>query len=223
MPQEPSKMYQFPTPMEKIYQGDPGSPEWVEGKSRTIQYESKNMSANNVRRLCEEMEAVRRYAGWNKWPNPPAKTPGRWLERVLGVSVSEFLEAIAVFSKEDAERLSWLLPEDREKGAENIGRGGDHGNQHTGGKRCDTPFGNDHQTVSAIQRRLQRRANAGDTEAADLLRQIDAGEISTNKAAQLAGMRKEYLRIPKKDPAAAAERIRVELGEDFARQLKEAL
>ena len=214
--------YKFPTPMQKTYRGPRGSHDWVAGMSRSIQLTVQVMTLNDVRMIREDMEKIRNENGWNVWPDPPARTPRRWIEIVLGQTAEDFLAAVKVFSPEEAQRLSWIAKEDREVGAKNIDPRG--AAREGGGKRPgDTRALKDDKSVSGLQRRLQRRADSGDEQAANLLVQIDAGAISTNKAAELAGMRTKYFRIPSDDPRRAAERIIEKLGPGFADELLVAL
>ena len=57
----------------------------------------------------------------------------------------------------------------------------------------------------------------------ELHKRVLAGELSANAAALEAGFRRPSVQITDADPAAAAERIRKKLGDDFADQLKLAL
>jgi hypothetical protein len=214
--------YQFPSPATKSYSdAKKGTKEWVEARSRSLQIQADNLSENNIRLIRQTLEEIREVDGWNVWPEPPARTPSGYLKLVLGVGAHEFLNALeALGFNMERNLLSWLEQEDREAGAENVRPGGDKRSENIIKRVTLNAHSGD---LPGFQRRLQRRANGGDQEAIELLARIDAGEISTNRAAQLAGMRKEYLRIPKDDPAAAARRIREKLGEEFARILKDSL
>jgi hypothetical protein len=81
-----------------------------------------------------------------------------------------------------------------------------HGGDRSNGG--DTPDGpRDHKSARGIRRRLVKRAQAGDTQAAALVEQLKAG-LPVNQAAIAAGMRQEYMRVRKDDAVRACQRLR---------------
>jgi hypothetical protein len=66
----------------------------------------------------------------------------------------------------------------------------------------------DHMAARGIRRRLVKRAQAGDAQAAALVEQLKAG-LPVNQAAIAAGMRQEYMRVRKDDAVRACQRHRL--------------
>ena len=91
---------------------------------------------------------------------------------------------------------------------------------------CDTRDGGrvqDDQSAQGLRRRLYKRANEGDSEAAALIRQLGTGEITVNQAAIAAGMRAKYIRVPDDEPDRVAESLVRRKGPEWAAQLAAAL
>jgi len=149
---------------------------------------------------------------WTVWPEEAKGNPETWVQLVTGQRWEDIAHLVKTRKGADAwEPFAQALqkweahPEHGRKPGNPTGA-----NQYSGGTGSDTSSSSDerdHTEARGIRRRLQKRADAGDQQAAELVSQLTAGDISVNQAAIAVGMRAEYLRVPKADPTKAAASI----------------
>jgi hypothetical protein len=98
-------------------------------------------------------------------------------------------------------------------------------NQYTGGTSSDTgDCSRDDESAPGIRRRLLKRANAGDDQAAELVARLTAGQLTVNQAAIAAGMRQQYFRVPLvHDPPRVAAAIAKHFNREEVKALCESL
>ena len=201
-----------------------GSPEWCFALASNLQGAWDLYGRNGVRyidwliSLLKEATETSPHP-WEVWPEEAKGNPKEWIHLATGDSWddmgklirdhspqawNEISEAIARW---EAEKRTWKA-QPREGGRF--------------AAPCDTRDGGrvqDDQSAQGLRRRLYKRANEGDSEAAALIRQLGDGTITVNQAAIAAGMRVKYLRVPDDEPSKVAESLVRRKGREWAIQL----
>jgi hypothetical protein len=213
-----------------------GTPEWAEALAGHIkmhyQHATRTRDADFLVRDLREALRERPYP-WDVWPDVANPDGHAWLDRLL-VESGWHAHLCAVLSKIDpglhatiAGLIAQVEAEVRTPGApignQNAARPPEVETTVRDTHGCSEPEPRDGHATTGIRRRLQKRANQGDALAQELVAQLASNAISPNRAAIQAGMRAEYIRIPKGDPVRAAARIRERLGDAFAEALAAAL
>ena len=179
-----------------------GSEKWAEAVATHLQL-SVRRSLNDgdpVSVLIVLGEAVLSGSQpWTVWPEEAKGNPETWVRLVTGPGWKDIAPLVKTRKSEDAWRpfenalARWE--------AEHRTHGGDRS------KPGVTGVDRDDDSARGIRRRLQKRADANDAHAIELVAQLGSGAITPNQAAIAAGMRAEYLRVPKSNPARAAASI----------------
>ena len=211
-------------PFEKY---DRGSQKWAEAIAAHLQH-SVDIALRNgdpVSVLIVLKEAVLKdQHPWEVWPEEANGNPEAWVRMVTGKGWDEVAYIVKTRKGEAAwkpfeDALSLWQAEHRTWQAQ----------PREGGRFTVDSVTTDGVTVVSddargIRRRLVKRSLAGDEQAADLVKQLTAGEITVNQAAIAAGMRSRYFRVPlTDDPAKVAASIRRHLTPDQITALVEAL
>jgi len=198
-----------------------GSPQWAEALAMHLQHNYKKLLHDGTTSALAQVlrEAVSSDPHpWEVYPPQAKGDPERWMRLVTGCSWKEIEDQMTrrdpeVWREIAAKQSDWEAhPE--------------HGRTH-GGDRRSEGFKSSGATLDpcvsdearGIRRRLQKRANAGDEQAAELVSQLTAGDISTNQAAIAAGMRQQYIRVRTDDPTKAAASVIERMGREWAAQL----
>lgn len=200
-----------------------GSSQWAEALAMHLQHNYKKLLHDGTTSALAQVlrEAVSSDPHpWEVYPPQAKGDPERWMRLVTGCSWKEIEEQMTrrdpeVWREIAAKQSDWEAhPE--------------HGRKRTGRPPkdvvCDAhDFPEDKQSARGIRRRLQKRANAGDEQAAELVSQLAEGDISVNQAAIAAGMRQQYIRVRTDDPAKAAASIVERMGNGWATALAAAI
>ena len=187
-----------------------GSEKWAEAVATHLQL-SVRRSLNDgdpVSVLIVLGEAVLSGSQpWTVWPEEAKGNPDTWVRLVTGHGWKDIAHLVKTRKSEDAWRpfenaLARWESEHRTPAAQS----------RKGGRFTVDSVITDGVTVVSddtrgIRRRLAKRAGANDAHAIELVAQLESGAITPNQAAIAAGMRAEYLRVPKSDPARAAASI----------------
>lgn len=211
-------------------QYDRGSERWAEAIAAQLQHSVQRTirDGDPVAVLLVLDEAFKESPHpWSVWPEEAKGNPETWVRLVTGKSWKdvehlvrtrkgpEHWEPIAAeLARWEAEHRTWGI-EDRPR--EPTGRFA---------SVCDTHPGDteDKHSAPGIRRRLLKRANAGDDQAAALVEQLTTGQLTVNQAAIAAGMRQRYFRVPLvDDPAKVAAAIAKHLEPAQIHALCEAL
>jgi hypothetical protein len=210
---------------------EPGSEQWAQAIAMHIQLDYRQLKQEGrvgylVRTLRTAVESD--PAPWVVFPPEAKKSPEAWIRMVTGESWSDVKAAV-----QPRDPAAWLAIADRlakwEKGHRKPGA--PKGNQNAAKEKArttasDTRGCRDRDSTEArgIQRRLAKRADAGDAQAAELVEQIAAGDLTVNQAAIAAGMRQRYFRVPLTDDVnKLAASIRRHLSPDHINALAQAL
>ena len=200
-------------------QYDPGSVEWA--KAIALHFQSNywhiqrdGSVAPLVRIIRTALEAE--TPPWSVWPEEVKGDPKRWVKRITG---DDWDTVGTLLRHGDPEAWNEISGAIAQWEAVNRTKGGDTS------KVGDTYKASDWDATEAqgIRRRLYKRANSGDGEAAALIRQLGTGEITVNQAAIAAGMRAKYIRVPDDEPDKVAESLVRRKCADWAAQLAAAL
>lgn len=201
-----------------------GSSQWAEALAMHLQHNYKKLLHDGTTSALAQVlrEAVSSNPHpWEVYPPQAKGDPEQWMRLVTGCGWKEIEEQMTrrdpeVWREIAAKQSDWEAhPEHGRKPGNPTGA-----NQYTGGTSSDTgDSSRDDESARGIRRRLQKRANAGDEQAAELVSQLAEGDISVNQAAIAAGMRQQYIRVRTDDPAKAAASIVERMGSEWAVQL----
>jgi hypothetical protein len=197
-----------------------GSPQWAEALAMHLQHNYKKLLHDGTTSALAQVlrEALNSSPHpWEVYPPQAKGDPERWMRLVTGCGWGEIEEQMTrrnpeVWREIAVKQMDWEAhPE--------------HGRTHGGDRRsegfkvCATDVERDQESARGIRRRLQKRANAGDEHAAELVSQLTAGDITVNQAAIAAGMRQQYIRVRTDNPAKAAASVIERMGREWAIQL----
>lgn len=201
-------------------QYDPGSVQWA--KAIALHFQSNywhiqrdGSVAPLVRIIRTALEAE--TPPWSVWPEEVKGDPKRWVKRITGDDWDTVGTLLRHGDPEAWNEISGAIAQ-WEAVNRTVGRPS---------KEIPSDTGNlverDDESAQGLRRRLYKRANSGDGEAAALIRQLGDGTITVNQAAIAAGMRAKYLRVPDDEPSRVAESLVRRKGVDWAAQLAAAL
>lgn len=198
-----------------------GSERWAEAVAAHLQHSMRRVvdDGDPVSVLIVLEEAILRDPHpWTVWPEEAKGSPEAWVRMVTGQGWDDV--AHLVTTRKGAEAWTPFAQALALWEAEHRTHGGDRS------KGCVAPVDceRDNQSTRGIRRRLQKRAAAGDEQAAELVDQLSACAITVNQAAIAAGIRRQYFRVPvSSDPGAMAAAIRRHLSEEQIKQLIDEL
>jgi hypothetical protein len=192
-------------------QYEKGSNQWAECLAMHVQTSLEKLKREGdpdwlLRALGEAFHAD--PPPWQLWPAEAKGNPETWIRLVSGQSWIDVEHQIVTRAgRELWEPFAQAL---QQWEAKHRTHGGDRSNP------SDTGVDRDDESARGIRRRLQKRANAGDEQAKELVSQLATGDTTVNQAAIAAGMRKRYLRIPDVAPKEAAASLLARKGEEWA-------
>lgn len=202
-------------------QYDRGSERWAEAIAAQLQHSVQRTirDGDPVAVLLVLDEAFKESPHpWTVWPEEAKGNPETWVRMVTGKSWKDVEHLVR--TRKGPEAWEPIAAELARWEAEHRTHGGDRSNG------SDTPVDEDrdHTEARGIRRRLLKRANAGDDQAAALVEQLTTGQLTVNQAAIAAGMRQRYFRVPLvDDPAKVAAAIRRHLDQQQITALVEEL
>lgn len=209
-----------------------GSREWAEGLTMHLQssldHLQRDSNPRRVLRILRDALTANPHP-WQVYPEEAKGNPETWLRMATLLSWSELQAQVERLDPKGwaeiaAKQSAWEA--DPEHGRK---PGAPAGNQNAAKDKEETTVSDtddcsrDQESARGIRRRLQKRANAGDEQAAELVSQLTAGDISVNQAAIAAGMRQQYIRVRTDDPAKAAASIVERMGAEWAGGLAMAI
>jgi hypothetical protein len=197
-----------------------GSQQWAEAVAMHLQHNYRKLLQDGTTSALVQVlrEALNSSPHpWDVYPPQAKGDPERWMRLVTGAGWKEIQ---AEMERRDPE--AWKAIAMRQAEWEAKHRPDGRPSNETG---CGTPSSDerDNQSARGIRRRLQKRANAGDEQAMELVSQLAAGDTTVNQAAITAGMRKRYIRVPATTAEDAAVSLIRRMGAGWAHQLAEAL
>lgn len=203
----------------------PGSELWAKSVSMHIQRDYWHIQRDGsvaplIRVLRVALTAEK--PPWEVWPAEAKGNPEAWVKLITGDDWNTISALLRHGDPEAWREISdalarWEVEHRTEKeAAAQKNRDGKGRFLHLD---VSHPDGRDHVSARGLQRRLYKRASAGDEQAAALVEQLAAGSISVNAAAIAAGMRPRYLRVPDDDPAKAAASLLNRKGAEWAAAL----
>lgn len=208
-------------------QYDRGSERWAEAIAAQLQHSVQRTirDGDPVAVLLVLDEAFKESPHpWTVWPEEAKGNPETWVRMVTGKSWKDVEHLVKTRKTPEAwepiagELARWeakhrtVETQPREGGRFAVG----------GGAPADKP--RDHKSTRGIRRRLLKRANAGDDQAAVLVHQLTTGQLTVNQAAIAAGMRQRYFRVPLvRDPPKVAAAIAKHFNRAEVEALCEAL
>ncbi len=200
-----------------------GSREWAEGLTMHLQssldHLQRDSNPRRVLRILRDALTANPHP-WQVYPEEAKGNPETWLRMATLLSWSELQAQV-----ERLDPKGWAEIAAKQSAWE---ADPEHGRKRTGRPPkdvvCDTDdIPRDQESARGIRRRLQKRANAGDGQAAELVSQLTAGDITVNQAAIAAGMRQQYIRVRTDAPAKAAASIVGRMGAEWAGELAMAI
>lgn len=165
------------------------------------------------------------YKPWEHWPEEAKGSPDEYFRLVIGCSWAEARQV--VIGQGGKEGLEWCAVIDEalarwEAEHRTVETQSRKAGRFTAGSDTSNGESRDHVSATGIRRRLQKRANAGDEQAAALIEDMRNLAISPNAAAIAAGMREKYIRISP-SPHKAAKSLAFKKGQEWCLQLMEEL
>lgn len=210
-----------------------GSERWAEAVAAHLQHSVRRVvdDGDPVSVLIVLEEAILRDPHpWTVWPEEAKGSPEAWVRMVTGHGWDDVARLVTTRKgpkawEPFAQALTKWEAEHRNPGAPKGNQNAAKGKQKTNGSdTSNCSEDRDHTQARGIRRRLQKRADAGDEQAAELVDQLSSCAITVNQAAIAAGMRRRYFRVPvSSDPDAMAAAIRRHLSEEQVNQLVAAL
>lgn len=199
-----------------------GSEKWAEAIAAHLQHSMQRTlrDGDPVSVLLVLDEAFKESPHpWTVWPEEAKGNPETWVRLVTGKSWKD-VEHLVKTRKGDeawgpiAAELARWEPSHVKRGRpskENV-------------SVTDNNAHANRESARGLRRRLQKRANAGDDQAAALVEQLTTGQLTVNQAAIAAGMRQRYFRVPLvDDPVKVAAAIAKHLQPAQIHALCEAL
>jgi hypothetical protein len=171
---------------------EPGSEQWAQAVAMHIQHDYRRLKdGGRVSYLLRTLQVAVSSdpPPWAVYPEEAKGNPDAWIQMVTGESWADVEAAVAPHDPQAwgpiADRLArWE--------AKRRTHGGDRSNV---GATYVAPSW-DATEARGIRRRLVKRADAGDSIAAELVEQLATGAVTVNQAAIAAGMRQRYFRVP---------------------------
>jgi hypothetical protein len=212
-------------------QYDRGSEKWAEAIAAQLQHsvERTIRDGDPVSVLLVLEEAFKESPHpWTVWPEEAKGNPEAWVRMVTGKSWRDVEHLVK--TRKGADAWEPIAAELARWEAEHRTAGAPEGNQNaacgktTGGVTPGCPEPRDNKSAPGIRRRLLKRAKDGDDQAAELIEQLTAGQLTVNQAAIAAGMRQQYFRVPLvHDPPRVAAAIAKHFNREELKALCETL
>lgn len=205
---------------------EPGSEQWAQAVAMHIQVDYRRLRHEGsigylVKAIREAVTAD--PPPWTVFPEEANGNPETWMRMVTGESWADVQAAVCRHDpaawEPIAQHLARWEAKHRKRGNPNFG------NPEPSDLPIASDTGNrDDESARGIRRRLQKRADAGDAQAQELINQLADGAITVNQAAIEAGMRQRYFRVPLiRDPPKVAAAIAKHFTSSELQSLCEAL
>ena len=203
----------------------PGTRLWAECIAGYVEFSLDRMlRESNPTSLCKAITVAltAEIPPWEIYPEEANGDPEAWMRMVTLASWAEVEAAVKgrvpeAWREIEAHLAKWEA--EHRKDGNPTGARDEQGRfthpcaTHTDGETEDK------QSARGIRRRLLKRAQAGDTQAAELVEQLKAGTITVNQAAIAAGMRQEYMRVRMDHPAKAATSMLQKMGAEWCQEV----